>query len=164
LQSCSPPVIALNLSEENKRVHDRVAALTNLSQYEEVFWTDKRKAVIVAKFQDRIHQVHRFFDKCYTGLRMIWKTMFPLNQIPPTLLTLMSKFSNAKKVRKLVRCQLHAGVESALALVLLQHPSLDLETIARINGDISQFIPLVKDPASMIAARIEISSEVYDSA
>jgi hypothetical protein len=103
-QSCSSSVIALNLSEENKRVHDRIAALTNLSQYEEVFRTDKRKAVIVAKFQDRVHQVHRLFDKCYTSLKMIWKTMFPLNEIPPTLLSLMSKFSNAKKVRKLVRC------------------------------------------------------------
>jgi hypothetical protein len=88
--------------------------------------------------------------------------MFPLNQIPPTLLTLMSKFSNAKKVRKVVCCQLLAGVESALAFVLLKHPSLDLEAIARINGEISQFIPLMKDHASMIAAKIEISSEAYD--
>jgi hypothetical protein len=95
---------------------------------------------------------------------MIWKMMFSLNEIPPTLLTLMSKFSNAKKVRKLVRCQLLAGVESAIAFVLSQHLSLDLEVIARVEGDIGQFIPLVKDPASMIVARIEISSETYDSA
>jgi uncharacterized membrane protein len=59
-QSCSSSLIAPNLSEENKRVHDRVAALTDLSQYEDVFCTDKRKVVIAAKFQDRVHQVHRF--------------------------------------------------------------------------------------------------------
>jgi hypothetical protein len=89
--------------------------------------------------------------------------MFPLNEIPPTLLTLMSKFSNGKKVRKLVRCQLLAGVETALAFTLSQHPSLDLEAIARSNGDIGNFIPLVKDPATIIAARLEVNSEVYDS-
>jgi hypothetical protein len=162
-QSSSSPVIAPNLSEENKRVHDRVAALTNLSQYEEVFWTNKRKAVIVAKFQDRVHQVHKFVDKCYTGFEMIWKMMFPLNEIPPTLLTLMPKFSNAKKVCKLVRCQLLAGVETTLAFTLSQHPSLDLEAIARSNGDIGNVIPFVKDHAAMIAARLEIKSEAYDS-
>ena len=52
--SLSLSVIALNLSEENKRVHERVDALTNLSQFNEVFWTDKSKAAIVAKFQDRV--------------------------------------------------------------------------------------------------------------
>jgi hypothetical protein len=83
--------------------------------------------------------------------------------LPPTLLTLMSNFSNATKVCKLVRSQLFAGVESALAFVMSRHPSLDLEYIARADGDISHFIPLVKDPASMIAARLEISSEAYDS-
>jgi hypothetical protein len=42
------------LSEENKRVPERVDALTNLSQFNEVFWTDKSKVATVAKFQDRV--------------------------------------------------------------------------------------------------------------
>jgi hypothetical protein len=48
--SLSLSVIALNLSEENKRVHERVDALTNLSQFNEVFWIDKSKAATIAKF------------------------------------------------------------------------------------------------------------------
>jgi hypothetical protein len=96
-------VIALNLSEENKRVHELVDALTTLAHFDKVFWKNQSKAATDAKFQDQVQQVHRFFDKCYTGLRMIWKMMFPFNEVPPTLLTLMSKFSNTKKVRKLVR-------------------------------------------------------------
>jgi hypothetical protein len=83
--------------------------------------------------------------------------MFPLNHLPPTLLTWMSKFSNAMKVCKLVRSQLLAGVDSALAFVLSRRPSLDLNDIARADGDVSRCIPLVKDPASVIAARLEIS-------
>jgi hypothetical protein len=152
-------VIALNLSEENKRVHERVEALTSLSQFNEAFWTDKQKAASIVKFQDRVQQVHRFFDKCYAGLRMIWKTMFPLNSVPPTLLTLMSKFSNAEKVRNLVRSQLLAGAETAFAFVLTQHPSLDLESIAKADVDINQYFPAARDPASIVVARLEISSE-----
>ncbi|KAK1600867.1 hypothetical protein QYE76_017954 [Lolium multiflorum] len=118
--------IALNLSEENKRVHERVEVLTDLSQPHDVFWINKSKVAVVAKVQDRVQQVHRFFDKCRAGLTMIWKTMFPLNPAPPTLLTLMSNFRNAARVRALVRSQLLAGAEIAFAFVLAQHPSLDL--------------------------------------
>jgi hypothetical protein len=152
-------VIALNLSEENKRVHEQVDALTNLSQFNEVFWTDKRKAASIVKFQDRVQQVHRFFDKCYAGLRMIWKTMFPFDSIPPTLLTLMSKFSNAEKVRTLVRSQLLAEAETAFFFVLSQCPSLDLESFAKADVDINQYFPAARDPASIVVARLEISSE-----
>ena len=161
--SLSLSVIALNLSEENKRVHERVDALTNLSQFNEVFWTDKSKAAIVAKFQDRVQQVHRFFDKCHAGLRMIWKAMFPLNRVPPTLLALMSNFRNSERVRMLVRSQLLAGAESAFAFVLSQHPLLDLEAIAQADGNISQYFPAVRTPASIVVARLEASTEADDT-
>jgi hypothetical protein len=69
-------VIDLNLSEENKRVHEWVEVLTDLSQAHGVFWTKKSKGAIIAKFQDQVQQVHRFFDKCHAGLKMIWKTTF----------------------------------------------------------------------------------------
>jgi hypothetical protein len=54
-------IIALNLSKENNRVHERVDALINLAYFYEVFWKNQSKAATVAKFQDRVHQVHRFF-------------------------------------------------------------------------------------------------------
>ncbi|KAK1612202.1 hypothetical protein QYE76_035875 [Lolium multiflorum] len=63
--------IALNPAEDNKRIHERVNALAQLSSLDEVFWKDQSKASTVAKFQDQIQQVHRFFDKCYKGLRII---------------------------------------------------------------------------------------------
>jgi hypothetical protein len=147
------------LSEENKRVHERVEALSNLSQFNEVFWSNKSKAVTIAKFQDRVQQVHRFFDKYHAGLTMIWKAMFPLNPVPPTLLALMSNFRNAERVRALVRIQLLAGAETAFAFVLSQHPSLDLEAIAKADGNVNQYFPAVRNPASIVVARLEISSE-----
>jgi hypothetical protein len=153
-------VITLNLSEEIKRVHERVDALISLAHFDEVFWKNQSKAATVAKFQDRVHQVHRFFDKCYTGFRMIWKTIFPLNEVPPTLLTLMSKFSNTKKVRSLIRAQLLAGAEKTFAFVLLKNPTANLMAIANANGDVSQCYPAVKVPASIVIERLEDNSKV----
>jgi hypothetical protein len=37
---------------KTKRVHERIDPLTNLAQFDEVFWTNKSKAAIVEKFQD----------------------------------------------------------------------------------------------------------------
>lgn len=152
-------VIALNLSEENKRVHERVEVLTDLSQAHGVFWTNKSKAAIIAKFQDRVQQVHRFFDKCCAGLRMIWKTMFPLNLAPQTLLALMSNFRNTERVRTLVRSQLLAGAETTFSFVLSRHPLLDLEAIAKADANVNQYFPVVRHPASIIVARLVVSSE-----
>jgi hypothetical protein len=130
-----------------------------MSQFNEVLWTSKSKAATIAKFQDRVRQVHRFFDKCHVGQKMIWKTMFPLNPVPPTLLTFMSNFRNAERVRALVRSQLLAGAETTFAFVLSQHPLLDLEAITKADDNVSQYFPAVRDPASIVVSRLEISSE-----
>ena len=139
-------------------MHKRVDALTSLAHFDEVFWKNQSKVVTVAKFQDRVQQVHRFFTKCHTVLRITWKVMFPLDAVPPTLLALMSEFSNAKKVHKLVRSQLLAGAETAFAFVLSKHPSLNLMAIANADGDVSQFYPAVKILASIVIERLEDSS------
>jgi hypothetical protein len=90
---------------------------------------------------------------------MIWKAMFPLNPVPPTPLALMSDFRNAERVRALVRSQHLVGAKSAFAFVLSQHPSLDLEAIAKADGNVNQYFPAVRNPASIVVARLEISSE-----
>ncbi|KAK1644333.1 hypothetical protein QYE76_062138 [Lolium multiflorum] len=118
--------IALNRAEESKRIHERVNALVELSSAEEIFWREHSKASAVAQFQDRVQQVHHFFDKCYRAMRVVWKTMFPLNAVPPTLLALMSEFGNARKIRDLVRAQVFAGAKFTLALVLARYPSAGL--------------------------------------
>ena len=155
-------VIALNPAEENKRIHERVNALTQLSSSDEVFWKEHSKASVVAKFQDRVQQVHRFFDKCYKGLRVILRTMFPLNAVPPTLLTLMSEFGNTKKIRDLVRAQLFAGARFTLALVLVRYPSANLLAIANAVGDLEPLYPKVVLPSNIIVDRLEESSKTSE--
>jgi hypothetical protein len=48
----------------------------------------------------------------------------------------MSEFGNAKKIQSLVREQLVAGAQSAFALLLSNHPSIDLMAIANADGDV----------------------------
>ncbi|KAM0842398.1 hypothetical protein ACQ4PT_058389 [Festuca glaucescens] len=151
--------IALNPLEENKRVHEKVNALTDLSQPHSVFWTSRSKAAVVTKFQDRVEQVHGFFDKCHAGLAMIWKTIFPLDPAHSTLLALMAKFRNAASVRTLVRNQLLAGAEPAFAFVQARYPTLDLELIAKADVDLHQYYPVVRSPASIIIDRLEAGTE-----
>jgi hypothetical protein len=45
------------VGRENQ-VHERVEGLKNLSQFSEVFQTNKSKAATIAKFQDWVQQVH----------------------------------------------------------------------------------------------------------
>jgi hypothetical protein len=131
-----------------------------MSSAEEIFWREHSKASAVALFQDRVQQVHHFFDKCYKAMRVVWKTMFPLNAIPPTLLTLMSEFGNAKKIRDLVRAQVFAGARFALALVLARYPSANLLAIANAVGDLDTLYPKVLLPANIIVDKLEEYSKV----
>ncbi|KAK1663688.1 hypothetical protein QYE76_051847 [Lolium multiflorum] len=159
LHKATESLNSLNKADENKRIHKHVHALTQLSSADEVFWREQAKASTVAKFQDRVQQVHRFFDKVYKALRVIWKTMFPLNAVPPTLLTLMSEFSNAKKIRDLVRAQVFEGARFTLALVLARYPSTNLLSIAKAVGDLELLYPKVMLPANMIVDKIEKDSK-----
>jgi hypothetical protein len=54
-------VVALNTLEENKRVHEKVNTLNDLSQPHGTFWTSGSKAAVVAMFHDRVEQVHGFY-------------------------------------------------------------------------------------------------------
>jgi hypothetical protein len=93
-------------------------------------------------------------------MRVVWKTMFPLNAIPPTLLTLMSEFGNAKKIRDLVRAQVFAGARFTLALVLARYPSANLLAIANAVGDLETLYPKVLLPANIIVDKLEEYSKV----
>jgi hypothetical protein len=90
--------------------------------------------------------------------------MFPLNETPLTLLSLMSKFINTKKVQSLIRAQLIAGTETAFALVLSRHPSADLMAIANADGNVGHLFAKAKIHAAIAIERLEDSSKVHDGA
>ena len=89
---------------------------------------------MLVQFQDRVEQVHSFFWTCRDKLAMVYRTMFLLNHQPSSLPQLFEKFKDPAEVRKLVRNQLIAGAEVALAFVHDAEPTLDLTLIVTRDG------------------------------
>ena len=87
---------------------------------------------------------------------MVYRTMFPLNPQLSTLPQLFEKFRNSAEVRKLVRSQLVAGAEIALAFVYDAFPSLDLTYIVtRDDVNPAAIQRYVTDAAVIAAQRLE---------
>jgi hypothetical protein len=103
--------------------------------------------------------VHGFFDKCHANLAMVWKTMFPLDPAPSTLLALMAKFKNPARVQALIRKELLAGAELPFAFVLACYPTVDLELSAKADVELHQYYPVARCPASIIVTRMEAGTE-----
>jgi hypothetical protein len=90
---------------------------------------------------------------------MVWKTMFPLDPAPETLSALFNRFKTPVRIRSLVRKELLAGAELALASVLACHEAIDLESIANTNAILDQYYPIARHPAYIIVSRMEASYE-----
>jgi hypothetical protein len=120
-------VVAFDESEENKRIHEKIAAMTDVSHPKHELWSNRSKAVAMAKFEHRAEKVHYYFDKYHAHLSMVWKTMFPLDHAPETLSALFNQFKTPERIRLLVQKELLAGAELALASVLECHPTIDLD-------------------------------------
>jgi hypothetical protein len=152
-------VVASNESEENKRIHEKIEAMTDIAHPKHELWSNRPKAVVVAKFEHRAEKVHYYFDKFHAYLTMVWKTMFPLDQAPKTLPALFTRFKSPERIRLLVRKELLGGAERALASVLACHPTLDLEAIANTNRSLDQYYDIARNPAYTNISRMEASIE-----
>ncbi|KAK1646591.1 hypothetical protein QYE76_064396 [Lolium multiflorum] len=122
--------VASDAAEENKKIHEEVEAMTDVAHPNHGLWLHRPKAVVMAKFKYRVGKVHYYFDKFHAHLKMVWNTLFPLDQAPETLSALFTRFKSPERIRQLVRKELLAGAELALASTLACHPSLDLEAVA----------------------------------
>ncbi|KAK1698514.1 hypothetical protein QYE76_015211 [Lolium multiflorum] len=150
---------APDASEENKRIHEKIEAMTNTAHPKHELWFHRSKAVIVAKFEHRAEKVHYYFDKFHNHLAMVWRTLFPLDQAPETLSALFTRFKTPERIRLLVRKKLLAGVELAFASVLACHPTLDLEAIANTDRGLNQYYDVARNPAYIIVSRMETCIE-----
>jgi hypothetical protein len=72
----------------------------------------------------------------------------------------MSEFGNVRKIRRLVRSQRVAGGQSAFALLLSKHPSIDLIVVANAEDDVDHIFDKAFIPSSIVADRLEHSSKV----
>jgi hypothetical protein len=152
-------VVAFDESEEDSRIHEKIVVMTDVAHPKHELWSNRSKAIAMAKFEHRVEKVHYYFDKYHAHLSMVWKTMFPLDQAPETLSALFTRFKNHERIRLLVRKELLAGAELALASVLACHPTLDLETIENANRILDQYYYIARLPAYAIISRMETGIE-----
>jgi hypothetical protein len=104
-------VVASDESEENKRIHEKIEAMSDVAHPKHELWShpNRPKAVAVAKFEHRAEKVHYYFDKFHAHLSMVWRTLFPLDEAPETLPVLFTRFKTPERIRLLVRKELLAG-------------------------------------------------------
>jgi hypothetical protein len=85
--------------------------------------------------------------------------MFPLDPAPESLSALLTRFKNPARIWSLIRKELLAGAELALASMLACHPTLDLEFIANTNRKLDQYYPMARHSAHIIISRMEAGTE-----
>jgi hypothetical protein len=153
--SYSFPVVASDVAEENKKIHEEVEAMTDVAHPNHGLWLHRPKAVVMAKFKYRVGKAHYYFDKFHAHLTMVWNTLFPLDQAPETLSALFTRFKSPERIRQLVRKELLAGAELAFASILACHPSLDLGAVANTERSLGQYYDAARGPAYTIVSRME---------
>ncbi|KAK1642437.1 hypothetical protein QYE76_060242 [Lolium multiflorum] len=147
--------VASDVAEENKKIHEEVEAMSDVAHPNHGLWLHRPKAVVMVKFKYRVGKVHYYFDNFHAHLTMVWNTLFPLDQAPETLSALFTRFKSPERIRQLVRKELLAGAELALASTLACHPSLDLEAIANTEKNLSQYYDAARGPAYTIVSRMD---------
>jgi hypothetical protein len=152
-------VVSSDKSEDNKKIHEKVEAMTDVAHPKHDLWLHRLKAVIMVKFEHRVEKLHYYFDKFHAHLTMVWKTLFPLDQAPETLSALFTRFKSPERIRQLVRKELLAGAELAFASVLACHPSLDLKAVANTERSLGQYYDIARGPAYTIISRMETGLE-----
>jgi hypothetical protein len=96
--SLSSKVVASDESEENKRIHEKIATVTNITHPKCGLWSNRSKVVIMAKFEYRAEKIHYYFDKYHAHLTMVWKTMFSLDPSPETLSALFNRLKTPIRI------------------------------------------------------------------
>jgi hypothetical protein len=64
-------IVASDESEENKRIHEKIEAMTDVAHPKHELWSYRPKAIVVAKFEHRAEKVHYYFDKFHAHLTMV---------------------------------------------------------------------------------------------
>jgi hypothetical protein len=120
----------LDAAAEDERVNVRTNLLVNLSlNHGCLFWATPERTQQIVRFQDRACQVREFLNFCTRTLTLVYKTLFPRDEAPETLLGLMEKFRDAPRIHNFVRAQLTAGARFAMIMIHICHPKLDLTKI-----------------------------------
>jgi hypothetical protein len=115
--------------------------------------------------QDRIAQAGVLAKTSRAALALVHGAMFPLNNQPEGLPTLLDQFENGDAVYRFVREHLCCGALVALSFVHAHYPEIDLELLKTLpptpsgRVDMDHHYTACRDTADCIAQQIIIESD-----
>ena len=122
-------VVKGNPAEEKRIVEDELQQLTACSSSS--FWSNLERSRVLLTLRTRVKQMGGVMGSCHAALCNIFSALFPLNNQPEGIFTLLKEFSSYNKAKKLVRHQLIGGAKFALAVAKTHYPRIDYSLIAR---------------------------------
>ena len=133
---------------------------------EVTFWSDPSKRETVSLLQVRAQQAEDLVERCRSTMALLYDAMFPLNRVPIGIASLLEKFGHGQEVSDVVRAQVAAGAELALALVRSRYRDVDFSVVAmgplpecRSVTVMEGHYEAVRDPADKIAELLIRRSE-----
>jgi hypothetical protein len=158
--------VCLDSAAEARRVNAHIlAAQTHANSIADHFWADRSKAMKLTLLQDRIAQARVLAETSRSALALVHEAMFPLNNQPEGLPTLLDRFENGNAVYSSVREHLRCRAVVALSFVRARYPEIDLELLKTLlpahsgRVDMEHHYAACRDTADCIAQQIITKSD-----
>jgi hypothetical protein len=158
--------VCLDSEAEARHVNMHLrAAQTHANSIADSFWADRSKALKLTVLQDRIAQAGVLAEMSCSALALVHEAMFPLNNQPEGLPTLLDRFENGDAIYSFVREHLRCGALVALSFMRVHYPEIDLELLKTLpptpSGcvDMDPHYAACKTTADCIARQIITESD-----
>jgi hypothetical protein len=141
------------------------ATQTHVNSITDNFWADRSKAMKLTILQDWIAQDGVLAEMSRAALALVHEAMFPLNNQPDDLPTLLDRFENGDAVYHFVREHLRCGALVALSFVPAHYPEVDLELLKTLlptpsgRVDMDDHYAACRETADCIARQIITESD-----
>jgi hypothetical protein len=93
------------------------------------FWADRSKALKLTILQDRISQAGALAETSHAALALVHEAMFPLNDQPDGLSSLLNHFENSEAIYRFIWEHLWCGALVALSFVRAHYPEVDMNLV-----------------------------------
>jgi hypothetical protein len=140
-------------------------AQTHANSIADSFWADRSKALKLTILQDRITQAEIMVEMSQSALTLVHEAMFPLNNQPEGLPTLLDRFENGTAVYSFVQEHLRCRALVTLSFVRVHDPKIDLELLKTLpptssgHVDMDSHYAACKATADCIARQIITESD-----
>jgi hypothetical protein len=114
-----------------RRVSERTAALDKASEGTDSLWSNPRRRRAIVLLQDRAQHIGEAVDGCQTSLTTMYSIMPPHNPLPRDFRQLLETFRTSQRVHLLIKLNLIASVNFALAWMRKWHPRLNYDLMSQ---------------------------------